>query len=470
MLKRVYCIFVMIVWRNSPVLLLSLVIVIVLSKPVVQAAEYTRAEDVAPASVKDDKDQFALGLKEKILLFPKLGDWVKELPEFWSESSLTPHFRAYSLSRRFSDDEDPNAIALGGELRFLSGKVKDVFQVGASYYISDRIHYDGDGTLLLGPGGSDINVLGQLYLEAQFKGFSLKLYRQSFNLPYLNRNDSRMIPITHEAYMLSRSDDTIDFIAGQVTDIKRRDAESFIRMGKAAGVGDPDRGGRLGDFDSSENDSDRGTSMAGFRYHLGDNSSIGAINYFTWDTFNIFYSEFNFLKKWNEEIVSRFSGQFTNQASVGDDLIGEFDTNQYGVRVRTSYKDAILSLAATNTGTGAAIQSPFGGRPSYLSLMRQDFDRANEIGFLVGLSYDFSRLGLPGLSAFSNFAWGNNAEDSNTKENLPDATEYDFTVDYRPKMGALSGLWLRMRYAYVDFEGGENTEETRVILNYELPF
>ncbi|MBT8123283.1 MAG: OprD family porin, partial [Gammaproteobacteria bacterium] len=78
--------------------------------------------------------------------------------------------------------------------------------------------------------------------------------------------------------------------------------------------------------------------------------------------------------------------------------------------------------------------------------------------------------GLPSVSAFINFAWGNNAEDPNTDENLADATEYDFTIDFRPKSGGLNGLWLRARYANVDFEGGEDTQDARIILNYELPF
>ncbi len=445
--------------------------IFVLTTVVAHADEYGRYEDVTPPTVKKDKDSLESGLEEKKILLPKLGDWIEELPKFWSKSSLTPHFRAYSFSRDFSDDEDPEAIAMGGEIRYRSAQIFDRFNIGASYYISHGIHDNGvDGTLLLGSNTSDLNVLGQLYLEAQIKDFRLRLYRQAFDLPYLNKQDSRMIPNTHEAVAITREGNTVNFIAGQVTDIKRRDSESFISMAEAAGVGDPDRGGRLGDLESEENDIERGTSMAGMRYRLGGNTSIGAINYYTWDTFNIFYSEFNFLKEWNEEIASKINMQFTHQDSVGDDLIGEFNTNHYGVRVRTSYKNTILTLAATNTGTGRDIQSPFGGRPSYLSLMRRDFDRANEVGFLVGLSYDFSKLGLPGLSAFTNFAWGNNAENPDTDENLPDATEYDFTVDYRPTSGLLNGIWLRTRYAYVDFEGGEDTQDVRVILNYELKF
>ena len=437
---------------------------------VVQARESERYEDVAPSTVKNDQSVLEKDVEKRKRLLPKLGDWKIKLPEFWSESSLTPHFRAYSFSRKFSDDEDPEAIAMGGEIRFRSAQFLERFNIGASYYISHGVHDDGgDGTLLLGSDASDLNVLGQIYLEAVIKDFNLSIYRQAFDLPYINKQDSRMIPNTHEAYALRRDGDQFDFIVGQVTDIKRRDSESFISMAEAAGVGDPDRGGRVGDLDSSDNDSDRGTSMAGARYNFSDNTSIGAINYYTWDTFNIFYSEFNILKEWNDVFASRVFMQFTHQDSIGEELIGKFSTNHYGVRVRTSYKNTILTLAGTNTGTGRAILSPFGGRPSYLSLMRQDFDRANEVGVLVGLSHDFSSIGLHGLSAFTNIAWGNNAENSDTRENLSDITEYDFTVDYRPNIGVLNGIWLRARYAYVDFEGGEDTQDTRIILNYEIP-
>ena len=431
--------------------LLVFALVIVLP---VKAGEYTRDSKVSPSSAKEYTGTIEHEFKEDVSL-PKLGHWIEKLPEFISESKLTPHLRAYSLSREFSDEEDPEAIAIGGELRYSSPLIRNTFSIDASYFTSHGIHDDGgDGTLLLGSNASDINVLGRLTIKIPIQSLELSLYRQAFNLPYLNKDDSRMIPNTHEAYVLRRKGTRLSFIAGQVTKIKQRDAESFISIAEAAGA---------------ENKK-RGLSMAGMDYQLSGNSSIGAINYYAWDTINIVYSELNFIHEWNDEIASNISGQFTHQKSIGDELIGKFDTNQYGVRLRTSYKNAILTLATTNTGSGSQISSPFGGRPSYLSLMREDFDRANEFGYLVGLSYNFSRIGLPELSAFTNIAWGNNAEDSVTNENLPDETEYNFTLDFRPKSGALNGFWLRTRYAYVDFEGGEDTQDARVILNYELPF
>ena len=172
----------MINWQVLPKLTLCLVPLIFSATAIVQADEYGRYEEVTPPSVKKDEDSLEGGLKAKKILLPNLGDWIEELPKFWSKSSLTPHFRAYSFSRKFSDDEDPEAIAMGGEIRYRSAQIFDRFNFGASYYISHGIHDDGgDGTLLLGSNASDLNVLGQMYVDALLKDFHLRAYRQEFD-------------------------------------------------------------------------------------------------------------------------------------------------------------------------------------------------------------------------------------------------------------------------------------------------
>ena len=46
-------------------------------------------------------------------------------------------------------------------------------------------------------------VLGEANVALKFReDISAKFYRQSFNLPYINRNDSRIVPNTFEAYTL----------------------------------------------------------------------------------------------------------------------------------------------------------------------------------------------------------------------------------------------------------------------------
>ncbi len=118
------------------------------------------------------------------------------------------------------------------------------------------------------------------------------------------------------------------------------------------------------------------------------------------------------------------------------------------------------------------IRSPFGSKPSALSFMLRDFDRAGEDAWLVGLSYDFApELGVKGLSAFVNYARGNGRHAALTGSRLVDEDELDLTVDYRFTAGPLTGLWLRVRGALVRELGGDRDtqNEFRAILNYELP-
>jgi hypothetical protein len=417
------------------------------------AGDYIDDVIVSPKTVEEIEGPLEHGLKLKEKLGVKYKKRLEELPEFLQDSSLTTHFRSYDFSRDTESESDPGAFAIGGEIRFLSGLLKDTFRIGASYYLSHGIHEDeGEQTLLLTSGAGDINTLGELYLSGTVDEYSARLYRQSFSLPYLNKQDSRMVPNTHEAYVIQYDGKQLDSIAGHVTKIKKRDEQGFTSMAEAAGA----------------TKSSKGTFMAGARYNINSDTNIGAINYFTDDVFNIFYSEFNFTHKLTKEFSTKITGQFTHQKSVGETLIGEFDTNHYGLQLKASYRQMILTLAATNTGSGAAITSPFGGRPGFLSLMISDFDRANEQGLLAGLSYDFSRWGLPGLSSFAKIAWGNDAEDASSGQNLPDLSEYNLTIDYKPETSLLNGLWLRLRHARSDFEGGAYTKDSRVILNYEL--
>jgi hypothetical protein len=121
------------------------------------------------------------------------------------------------------------------------------------------------------------------------------------------------------------------------------------------------------------------------------------------------------------------------------------------------------------TASDADIRNPFGSYPGYLSLMERDFNRAGETAWLVGLAYDFGRLGFPGLSAFVNFAQGTGARDPTTRQPGPDERELDLTLDYRvTKKGWLEGLWLRLRGAILESNDSTQTE-IRLILNYAFP-
>jgi hypothetical protein len=148
-----------------------------------------------------------------------------------------------------------------------------------------------------------------------------------------------------------------------------------------------------------------------------------------------------------------------------------FDTNQFGVKTDMSYGGGILSLGYTYTSSEADMQSPWSGYPGYTSVQVQDFNRAGEEAFMVKASYDFTRLGLKGVTAYALFVHGWDRLDPTTKASVPDENEFDADVQWRPQWNLLKGLWFRVRYANVhQYEGPKDTiNDFRVIVNYDVP-
>ena len=120
------------------------------------------------------------------------------------------------------------------------------------------------------------------------------------------------------------------------------------------------------------------------------------------------------------------------------------------------------------TQKGSGIRSPYGDRPSYLSIIIKDFDRAGEDAWLIGLAYDFNFIGIKGLRAYSNYAKGYTPDSGIAAS--PDQTEWDITIDLRPELPALEGLWFRYRRADIDQDGigAVDLVDNRFILNWEL--
>jgi hypothetical protein len=433
--------------------LVPVLLVVLNCPPPLPAAEpdYRSFEEPPPESALDLESTFTTRPEPEKTPVTEFRGFI------WDDASLVLNPRSYYMDSRRDHSDDREAWAFGGELQYRTGSFRDRFSLGATVYTSQKLYgpSDKDGTLLLKPGQNSFTVLGEAYAEARlFGNTTLNVYRQTLALPYVNKRDNRMAPNTFEAYTLSDIDSThFKYITGHVTRMKQRNASTFEHMSEAAGA----------------DNTDKGLSMLGALYSPAAFINIGAINHHAWDVMNIFYVEGNAAWEISADAALRVSGQFTDQRSIGDELVGDFETGMYGVKLDVSYKNAILTLARTSVDNNDDVSSPFGGYPGFASVIVEDFNRAGEDAWLVGLHYKFSHFGLDGLSAFANFV------DSDTPDNgsaeSPDQQELDLTVDYRFSGKSVEGLWIRARAAFVDQNGtgADDIKDYRIIVNYSIP-
>jgi hypothetical protein len=396
-------------------------------------------------------------------LFAPLKEQMKDLPPVLRDTDLKVHFRTFYFNRTKPDDTVNEALAFGGWVSLRSGWLLDTFAAGATFYGSAPLYApeDRDGTLLLKPGQEGYDVLGEAWAALRYQDYAiLKGPRQLVDLGYVNPQDNRMTPNTFEGVTLGGKAGWVEYLGGYLWEIKTRNSDDFVAMSAAAGVKRQHDGVALGGV--------RLTPRSGRRFDLNDAWGV--------DMFNTLYTEVDYLHPLNDDWKIRVSAQFTDQRAVNNARVetgnGRYWATQVGgVRTQAIYRGLTLTGAFSITGSGNNIQTPWGSYPGYLSLIDQDFDRANEKAVLVGVAYDFSKDLARGLSAYTNIAWGWDAIDPKTRVRVPDQTEYDVTVDYRPPWimpAFLQGLWFRARAAVLDQEDARRIGyQFRLILNWE---
>jgi outer membrane OprD family porin len=446
----------------------AVVIVLLLLLPAAgRAQDVISQEEPTPSSVDEITTPIERSFIERIErpgFFPWLKEQLKDMPPFFRDTKLDLNLRNFYFHRDKFDESVNAAWAMGGALAYKSGWLLDRIQVGTTFYWSDNLWgpKDKDGTLLLKPGQNGYSVLGQLYGRVKlYEDNIVNLYRYEYNTPFIGKNDSRMTPNTFEGYTLTGSFGGKDgapgfrYGGGYITKIKERNSDDFVWMSRDAGA-----------------DVKRGVAVAGGTFTYGK-FSLGAINYFSDDIINIFYTETKYSFPITKDLGALLAFQFADQRSVGRDLLNgrSFATNQVGVKGDVSYAGAVLTLGYTNTLRRDDMQAPWSGYPGYTSVQVQDFNRAEEQALITKLSYDFSRLGLEGVSSYLLFVHGWGRVNPSTKSGAPDENEFDFDVQWRPKWSFLNGFSARFRYARVQQYQGpkDHQDDFRLIINYDFP-
>ena len=395
-------------------------------------------------------------------LFVPLKEAIKDLPPFIRDTDLKIHFRSYYLNRENPNGSENEAWAFGGWVSYRSGWLFDTFGVGATFYGSAPLYApdDRDGTTLLKPGQEGYYVLGEAYAALRYMDYALvKGYRQEVTQGYINKEDNRMTPNTFEGVTLGGKVGPVEYLGGYLWKMKARNSVDFLFMSEQAGAADSEDGVAMGGV--------KFTPIPGLVLDLSEQYGI--------NTFNTVFLQADYTHPLSKELKLIFGGQFTDQRAVGDKLLTnastqDWDTYNVSMKAGVAYQDLTVTVGGSITGDGNTIQAPWGSFPGYLSLIQEDFQRANEKAVLVGAAYDFSKIITPGLAAFVNIAHGWDAIDPKTRAKAPDQTEYDLTVDYRPdwlRPAFLQGMWLRVRGVILDQENASLGYQVRIILNWE---
>ncbi len=433
------------------------------SAPVVFAADESVLLEKPPTkSVEEDTGPLDRSFEEPPprdpALIPRLRRALENLPAFFRDTELGVDFRTYYFRRRFADDRDAEAWAIGGALSYRSGWLLDRLQLGATLFTSQKLYGPAgrDGTGLLRPGQKSYTVVGESFVRLREGDNELTVYRHRLELPYLNSNDSRMTPNTFEGITLIGRYPRLGYAAGHLLQLKRRNDDRFVSFSEVAGV---------------PGASSNGLSFAGVRIKPLENLTLGAVNYFVKDTLNIAYTEIEWFHGDRDGWALRLGSQFSHQRSVGDDrLTGDsFKTWVWDAKVAASWKQAVVSVAVSITDDEASVRNPWGSYPGYLGMMQRNFNDADEKAWGVSASWYFDRIGAPDLSVALRYSEGYGGRDSRTDTKLGDHREFNGTLDYRLSRGLLRGLWLRGRFAWGHIDRARRDSlEGRVVLRYEF--
>ncbi len=458
-------------WRRVAAASLLMAITFLLLPPAAstgRAQEEIRQEEPTPATVDQSvtviEKTFTVPPAPEARLFPQIRDRLKDTPAFLRDARMDVAVRSYYLDRTNLDGTKSEAWALGGAIAFQSGWIEDLLSVGAVFYTSQPLYAPPgrDGTNLLQPGQEGYSALGQIYGRVKLNERTyVNLGRTIYETPYLNRNDNRMTPNTFEGYAVQGTagdagadEVNVRYGAGYITRIKPRNAETFVSMSRQAGA-----------------DVDRGVALAGglLSYRR---FSVGAVEYYSDDIINIAYGETKYTVDLPAGFEALLAAQYSDQRSVGEDLLtgSPFSTHEAGFKVELGRAGAILTAAYTNAASDASLINPWSGAPNYTSSMIQNFNRAGEQAWLTKLSYDLTRIGLDGVTAYALLSRGWTHAAAAGPAEIRE-TELDLNLEWRPRWDGLKGLSVRGRYGYADVDQTTThgiVRDVRLILNYNI--
>jgi hypothetical protein len=410
-------------------------------------------------------------------------------------SSRTMYFNA---DTRETTANDQRETAEGLKFDYLSGFTQGVVGVGLDVQALVGIHLDGGkghhpgATNSFFPSdtdGSSVDEWSRLGANAKFRLSKTELHVGSAlapMLPILVSNDSRLLPQTFDGGIVTSKDlDNFTFVAGQLEHSAGRASSNSTGLSVGGATEDSNQfrfaGGDwkvtkdltlqyyhsdLQDFYKQDffglvhvlpiaEDQSFKTDLRYF-----DSSSNGKNG----DAGYRFNNNGGYAKHTGEVDNTTWSAMFTYTLGGNAFLLGHQRVSDDGGFVYLNQGSLTNDIGRNEGNAGASFYL-------FTDSMINGFVRAGENTTFGQYSYDFARVGVPGLKASISYLRGDDIKATNGTGKDQTEWERDMRVDYVIQSGVLKGFGTTLRQG--TYRGDTNIpaqDQTRLIFNYTYSF
>ncbi|WP_181298477.1 OprD family porin [Pseudomonas sp. Q2-TVG4-2] len=278
-------------------------------------------------------------------------------------------------------------------------------------------------------------------------------------LPVIMRNDSRLLPNTYRgAWLQSKEVSGLTFDIGKLDRISYRDSSDSEEMTVF--------NGGLRNISFGNRTTSDEFLFAGARYQIMPELT-GSYYYGGLDGI---YDQHNF------NLVHVLP--IGDNQSFKSDLRYVRSTDDGGSNVDNNAFGALFTYKIGGHGFTAGYQKMSGdtgfayisgGDNSLINLLQiNDFGNEDEKSWQVRYDYDFTAMGIPGLSLMTRYVTGDNV-DRGAGLSEGEEWERDTDIAYVIQDGPLKNLGMKVRNATVRSNFGSDLNETRLIVSYALP-
>jgi hypothetical protein len=369
-------------------------------------------------------------------------------------SKVDGNFRSYFNTRHYDTKTDESALSLGGALRVNTGSLNG-FSVGLGLYTAQDLSTNSSDSAKINKRlGSELEVLGEAYVNYTGGDTSVTVGRQKLNTPFANAGDAFIVPFTFEGTsIVYKGISNVTLEVDYINSIKNRNSDTFTDVGAWAA--------NRYSADSSESDS---TIILGGTY-AKDALKVQAWYYDFDNLFNSTYLQANYAFGAVGSTKPFLAFQFGSQGESGDELLGDIDSSLFGLQAGAGFGKSKLTLAYNSVSekSGAfkngAFLAPynFSTSPFFTNNMLQTVENVDS-GDAVKVTFNHSFPKVKLKFSYAEFDF-----DTSTDR---EAIDFDVTYDMSDYS---KGLTLRYRVEFVtsDVKSVEQTNQ-RFQLQYKF--